>query len=112
MQVYHYIPCGYEHDARMATGESFIITDLHYDPERNLIAYGGCYWADTYNVMVGRLEDPLDFDPHLISIRDILNPEDEDLDDVDFVSWCAEGLNVKTDTGETVLIGNDILLKK
>lgn len=109
MQVYHYIPCGYEHDARMATGESFIITDLHYDSERNLIAYGGCYWADTYNVMVGLLEDPLHFDPHLISIRDVLDPENEreDWDDVDFVSWCAEGLNVRLDNGTNMLIRNE-----
>ena len=114
LQVYHYVPAGYEHDARWVVGESFIVTDLHYDPERNLIAYGGCYWADCYNVMVGLLEDPLNFDPHLISIRAILDPENEreNWDDVDFESWCAEGLNVKTDNGKIELIGNEILLKK
>ena len=114
LQVYHYVPEGYEHDDRMVAGESFIVTNLHYDPERNLIAYEGCYWADSYNVMVGLLEDPLNFDPHLTSIRAVLDPENdrEDWDDVDFVSWCAEGLNVKTDDGKLHLIKNEILLKK
>ena len=113
LQVYHYVPAGYEHDARMAKGESFIITDLHYDPERNLVAYEGCYWADSWNIMVGLLEDPLNFDPHLISISEVLDPncEREDWDDVDFESWCPEGLNVKLDNKKTELIRNEVFLK-
>ena len=53
LEVYNYIPEGYQHDCEILLGESFIITDIHYDRESGLIAYGGCYWAGPPNVMVG-----------------------------------------------------------
>ncbi|MBQ2802274.1 MAG: hypothetical protein IJF07_00030 [Lachnospiraceae bacterium] len=33
----------YDNDYESVCGESFIITDIHYDPVTNLIAYGGCF---------------------------------------------------------------------
>ena len=42
-KVYHYVPQGYDNDWGSFYGESFIITDIHYDKETDLIAYGGCY---------------------------------------------------------------------
>lgn len=73
LEVYNYIPEGYEHDEKYRCGESFIITDIYYDKISNLIAYGGCYWAMPYGVMVGDFSNPLNFNPYLISIHDILN---------------------------------------
>lgn len=67
LEIYNYIPEGYP------DSESFIIMDIHYDKKSNLIAYGGCYWACPYDVMVGDFSDPLNFNPYLISIRDIFN---------------------------------------
>lgn len=96
-EVYHYIPEGYSHDIDRYYGESFIITDVHYDPQTDLVAYGGCYWAFPYEVMVGDLSEPLNYDPHLISVRDILDPENEECLDYDFVRFEDGKLIVKND---------------
>lgn len=96
LDVFHYIPRGYDNDYGAPNGESFIITDIHYDPHSDLIAYGGCYWAGTNDVMVGIFKDPMQFDPHLCSVHKILDPEYEELDDIDFDRW-DDGLLVKAD---------------
>lgn len=102
LEVYNYIPEGYEHDDDRMCGESFIITDVHYDKESNLIAYGGCYWAAPYEVMVGDFSDPLDFNPHLISLHDILDPE-YNYDDIDFKEWKNNRIYVLCDKEEKSL---------
>jgi hypothetical protein len=115
LEVFNYIPRGYDNQYGAPNGESFIVTKVHYDPESNLVAYDGCYWAGPSDVMVGKLDDPLDFDPHLISVCEILDPdEEEDYPDVDFVSWDKEGITVKVfgDEGErTAKISFDELKK-
>lgn len=98
LEVYNYIPEGYEHPEDYMCGESFIITDIHYDSESNLIAYGGCYWAGPSEVMVGDFSNPLDFNPHLVRlyhIFDIYEDEEIYLDDVDFIEWKNGRLYVK-----------------
>ncbi|MDE6679371.1 MAG: hypothetical protein K2K02_10065 [Ruminococcus sp.] len=102
LEVYNYIPEGYEHDDKYMCGESFIITDIHYDIESNLIAYGGCYWASPYEVMVGDFSDPMNFNPHLISLHDILDPE-YNYDDIDFKEWKNNRLYVLCDKEEKSL---------
>ncbi len=95
--VYHYVPQGYDNDWGNIYGESFIITDIHYDADTNLIAYGGCYWAGPSEVMVGDFSQPLHFNPKLINIHELLDPEYEEMDDVDFVRWEKDKLVVKAD---------------
>ncbi|MDE6833599.1 MAG: hypothetical protein K2J39_05060, partial [Ruminococcus sp.] len=86
LEVYNYFPDGYEHDDKYMCGESFIITDIHYDIESNLIAYGGCYWACPCEVMVGDFSEPMNFNPHLVNLHDVLDPE-YNYDDIDFKEW-------------------------
>lgn len=107
LEVYNYIPEGYEHNKEYRCGESFIITDVHYDKESNLIAYGGCYWAAPYEVMVGDFSNPLDFNPHLISLRDILDPE-YDYEDIDFKEWKHSRLYVSCDKEEKSLSAEEL----
>lgn len=107
LEVYNYIPEGYEHDKEYMCGESFIITDVHYDKESNLIAYGGCYWASPYEVMVGDFSNPLDFNPHLISLRDILDPE-YNYEDIDFKEWKHNRLYVSCDKEEKSLSAEEL----
>ena len=70
LEVYNYIPEGYQNE------EYFIITDIHYDKESNLIAYSGYYQSSSFDVMsdvmVGDFSEPLNFNPHLVNLRDIL----------------------------------------
>lgn len=96
LRVNNYIPEGCEHDYRQLFGESFIVTDLHYDINTGLVAYGGCYWASTCDVMVGELADPMNFEPKLISLHEIIDPEYE-MDDIDFVGWGRDTIAVKAD---------------
>lgn len=100
LEVYNYVPKGYDNDYDVCCGESFIITGVHYDSNTNLVAYEGCYWADTMDVMVGDLTNPLDFNPELVSIHEMIDPEYEETDDVDFYKWNEDSLSVKLDNGE------------
>lgn len=93
-EVYHYIPEGYEHDADYDFGESFIITDIHYDPHTNLVAYGGCYWAGPCEVMVGDFSEPLNFDPYLVNTTKFIDPEYEECWEINFSRFEENGIVV------------------
>lgn len=99
-KVYNYIPEGYPHDIDSYCGESFIVTDIHYDPTSDIIAYGGCYWGGPYDIMAGDFSEPLNYDPHLVSVCSIIDPENDEGNDVDFVRFENGALVVKTDTGQ------------
>ena len=107
LEVYNYIPEGYKHNDDHMCGESFIITDVHYDKESNLIAYGGCYWSAPYEVMVGDFSHPLNFNTHLISLHDILDPE-YNYDDIDFKEWKDNRLYVSCDKEEKSLSADEL----
>ncbi|MCM1358130.1 MAG: hypothetical protein NC205_06005, partial [Prevotella sp.] len=83
-------------------GESFIINYIDYDIESNLIAYGGYYRSDSFevmnDVMVGDFSEPLNFNPHLISLCDIF-----DYDDIYFREWKDDKLYVMCDNEEKSL---------
>lgn len=111
LDVYNYIPRGYDNDYGAPNGESFIITDIHYDPSTDLVAYGGCYWAGPSEVMVGDLSSPLSYDPHLLRLCDMLDPDgEEEIDDIDFESW-DNGLSLKIDYRKTVTLSIEKLKK-
>ena len=96
LEVYHYIPEGYEHSEDCICGESFYIYDIHYDKESNLIAYYGNYLGLIYDVMVGDFSEPLNFNPHLVSLYDIFDYDD----DIYFKEWKDDKLYVMCDNKE------------
>lgn len=106
-EVYHYIPEGYEHDADYDFGESFIITDVHYDPRTNLIAYGGCIWAGSYDVMVGDFSEPLSFDPYLVSTASFIDPEHDECWEIDFSRFEENGIVVHNEHGTEFFVEFD-----
>lgn len=110
-ETYHYIPEGYQHDASYDFGESFIITDIHYDPNTNLIAYGGCYWAAPYEVMVGDFSEPLNFNPHLANIHEIVDPDYEEIDDLDFKRFDEKGIVAADLNGKEYFVEYDLIFK-
>lgn len=111
-EVYNYIPEGYPHDIDSYCGESFIVTDIHYDPHADIIAYGGCYWGGPCDIMAGDLSEPLNYDPHLVSICSIIDPEYDEGYDVDFVRFENGKLVVKTDDGREFSIDIEELKAK
>lgn len=112
LELFHYVPRGYDNDYGAPCGESFIITDIHYDPQSNLIAYGGCFWAGPSEVMVGDFSDPLHFDPHFVRVCDLIEFEDDDDDEIDFGAWETEGLRIRCSRPECSFFSKEMLLRK
>ncbi len=104
LKVFNYIPEGYLIDSNDLYGESFIITDIHYDKNTDLIAYGGCYWGGASDVMVGDFSEPLHFNPHLVSIHEMIDPDYEKSDDIEFTFWQENALHVKLDSNSSEVI--------
>lgn len=107
MAEMHYIPRG-------NSGESFIITDLHYCSENRIAAAGGCFWAYPYDVALIDLSEPMKEPEKMTTLFPIVNPEhDYDrFEDIDFVRWEKGGrLIVRTDTGEEFAFNTNDLRK-
>ncbi|MCH5270356.1 MAG: hypothetical protein J1E83_06355 [Lachnospiraceae bacterium] len=109
LEAYHYVPEGYAHDFNYPFGESFIITNIYYDKNTDLIAYGGCYWAGPSDVMVGDFSEPLNFNPKLFDISKILDPDSEGYE-IDFKQWQDDKL-VVTVEGEEKKISVEEIIK-
>lgn len=108
LEVYNYVPKGRAVGAGDVRGESFIVVDISYDVKSNLIAYGGCYWAWPYDVMVGDFADPLSFDPQIFSIHAVLQSECKEYDHVDFVEWTDTSLRVRVESDEIREVDIDV----
>lgn len=90
LEVYHYIPEGRQHDSDGMPGmpgESFIITDVHYDRESGLIACGGCYWAGPANVMVGDFSCLPDCGYPMEDMQRLVDPHYDQYEELDFACW-------------------------
>lgn len=105
LEAYNYIPEGYQHDSEYLFGESFIITDIHYDPDSGLTAYGGCFWAGPGNVMVGDFSCPRDCGYPLEDMQKLIDPYYDQYDELGFECWNKEKLWLKC---ESVLVSVDI----
>lgn len=108
LEAYHYVPEGYNHDFSYPCGESFIVTDIHYDKNTDLIAYGGCYWAAPSGVMVGDFSEPLNFAPRLLDIGKIVAPDNEGYD-IDFKQWQDSRLVVDVEGEEKIISVEEII---
>lgn len=62
-----------------------------------MIAFGGCFWAAPGDVMVGEFTDSMNYNPHFISIHDVIDPEYDEFDNIDFVDWENGYLNCNGD---------------
>lgn len=85
--IYHHIPAGEQHDKDFPCGESFIITDIHYDEASDLIALGGCFWASSYGVMVADFSDPMNYSPHFVNLLELAMLQYPQFFDMDFSDW-------------------------
>lgn len=107
MEQMHYVPRG-------NSGESFIITDLHYCSENRIAAAGGCFWAYPYDVALIDLSDPIKEPEKITPLFPIINPENGygRFEDLNFVRWEKGGrLIVRTDTGEEFAFNTNDLRK-
>lgn len=103
LRANNYIPEGFQHEHDYPFGESLIITDVHYDINTGMIAYDGCYWAGTADVMSGIFEDPMNFAPRIISLHSVIDSEYDLYDDVTFDRWEGNTIVVRAD-GKSVSV--------
>lgn len=107
MEQMHYVPRG-------NSGESFIITDLHYCSENRIAAAGGCFWAYPYDVALIDLSEPMKEPEKMTTLFSIVNPEHDygRFEDLNFVRWEKGGrLIVRTDTDEEFAFNTNDLRK-
>ena len=107
MEQMHYVPRG-------NSGESFIITDLHYCSENRIAAAGGCFWAYPYDVALIDFSDPIKEPEKITPLFPIINPENGygRFEDLNFVRWEKGGrLIVRTDAGEEFAFNTNDLRK-
>lgn len=69
--------------------ETFIWTDADYDPNSNLLAVCGCYWACPTSTIIVDFSNPLTIQPHnsWFDVRNIINLGNENYPHIDLVGW-------------------------
>ena len=72
--------------------EYFIWTDVHYNPQNNLLAVSGCIWGAPWSTLIVDFENPMTEPKFQIDIIDRLDGGYDVYDDADFVRW--DGLNL------------------
>lgn len=97
LQCMHFIPAESYGTYPDEFKETFIWCGCFYNPENNLLAVDGCFWACPGDVIVLDFKDPMTavepIDWH--SIYGKCGCDDPDLDDVEFNSWDKDTLVCK-----------------
>lgn len=85
-KVLNYVPAeAYPGDSE-GFQETFIWTEVAYDPESNLLAVSGCYWAAPYSVIIVDFSDPLaeQSTDRWLDVCTIIDPK---FTGIDLVDW-------------------------
>lgn len=92
----HYLPLESEPEKQEDFRETFLWTGAHYDPDSNLLAAPGCYWASTNSAVVIDFTDPLTPQERWLELHEVIDPGYDKYDDLDFDGWDREkGLLVR-----------------
>ncbi len=111
-EVFHYFPEGYEHDYRNDAGESFVITDVHYDKQSDLAAMGGSYRSGAFNVTVWDFSEPMSFNPYFVSVHDLIDHDYEQYNDIEFKEWNDNSLVIIADDYKWFNIDKSLLKER
>lgn len=90
MTIMHFIP-GPAPYGEADFEESFIWTAPYYSSASNLLAVFGCFWACPYSVMLLDFTDPMQPQENWFDAQDLIDPECEKYDDIDFDAWSENG---------------------
>ncbi|MCI8303727.1 MAG: hypothetical protein HFF52_03770 [Lawsonibacter sp.] len=89
----HYIPeKSWPLDGRMGQ-ETFIWTGADYDPETNLLAVWGCYWACPGSMVFLDFSNPLSEQDCScwVEMHEMIDPDYELFDEIELVRWNVRG---------------------
>ena len=102
LQCMHYIPAESYGKYPEEFKETFIWCEYFYNPENDLLAVDGCFWACPGDVIVLDFKDPMTpVEPEeWFSIYRRCGCDDPDLDDIEFESWDGNTLVCKATGAE------------
>lgn len=75
--------------------ETFIWTEVHYNPENNVLAVEGCYWACPCGVQLFGFENPMSDKPKFVDIISCLDGDYDVYDELTFIRWEEGTLHLK-----------------
>jgi hypothetical protein len=84
--------------------ETFIGLEIHYNMKNNIFSVGGCYWACPYDVFLIKINNPMKQFTGLINIHEIIDPEYEKYNDIDFTEWKNNDIKVKIDHNKIITL--------
>ena len=94
--------------------ESFIWTDVDYNPSNNKLVVSGCFWACPYGTHILDFTNPMT-ETDWIDVQRIVDEDYEKYDDVDFSGWDGDMIILKVydnDSRQTREIRWDTSLEK
>ena len=93
MQVFDYFPA-----ESFPEGETFIWCDIHYNPQNNIMAVGGCFWAVPYSVILVDFTNPMK-DCLQIDIDELIASKLNNDCHIEFSTWDGTDLILEKGTG-------------
>lgn len=96
-------------------GETFIWTDVDYNPETDVLAVSGCYWACPNSVHLFTFDDPMSEKQKYVDLIEYFDGGYDRYDDVDFVKWIGGNMeimrfDIETEMKEELIITQDVYL--
>ena len=91
--------------------ETFIWTDVNYNPVTDVLAVSGCYWACPYSTHLFTFADPMSERQRYVDMIEYFGGGYDRYDDVDFIRWeagdmCISRFDVETETREELIIAS------
>jgi len=87
--AFRYIPAESLHG-----GETFIITNISYNPSTDIVVAGGYYWAYPSGTFLLEIKDPMKQFSRYLDFHSILGGFDK-YDDIDFQGWADTNILLK-----------------
>ena len=93
LRDFHYIPLeSICYGEKKDFSESFIWTEVHYNPKNDLLAVGGCFRAAPYSTILLDFRDPMKANELWIDFHQLLDPGYDTYCDINFAGWNAATL--------------------
>jgi hypothetical protein len=92
--------------------ETFIGTSIHYNKNNNIFAVEGCYWACPYDTFLIKIDNPMEQFCGLINIHEIIDPEYNKYDDINFMEWEYNDILLKIENKEILKLTEEEYMKK
>ncbi|MDR2789513.1 MAG: hypothetical protein LBB59_00820 [Campylobacteraceae bacterium] len=89
--------------------ETFIATDIYFNPNNNVFAVVGCYWACPTDTFLVKINDPIKQFEKYINIHLIIDENYEKYDDIVFAKWERNDIKLKCYNIEIEPYKNEII---